>query len=88
MLEETRIKTSGVHRERQRFRKDDDDIDQGQEEEVAEKGEGSQKMEGSLFYFFCKIITLSVARVWFDMSYPSISHLLLAVTQLTEWKEH
>lgn len=38
MLEEIRIKTSGVHRERQRFRKDDDDIDQDQEEEVAEKG--------------------------------------------------
>lgn len=57
------------------------------EEEVAEKREGSHKMEGSLFYFFCKIITLGVARIWFDGSCLFISHLLLAVTQLTEWKE-
>lgn len=37
---------------------------------------------------FLKIITLNVARAWFEVSCPSVTHLLSAVTQLTEWKEH
>lgn len=41
-----------------------------------------------IFFFFCKIITLNVTRVWFEVSCPSVTHLLSAVTQLTEWKEH
>ena len=38
--------------------------------------------------FFPKIITLNVTRIWFEVSSPSTTHLLSAVTQPTEWKKH